>query len=90
MKYNTLQSTEACAGCGMREICDLGVISAPNNSTITCEALMKAIKEYGGKDKFLKDMYEKLTEANKEQKIENNQEFSMEILNEGIERLGKI
>lgn len=89
MIYKPFQSTETCTECNLKEICDLGIFSAPRYSVIACEARIRAVKEYGGKNKLLTEIYTKFKEADNKQKIENNQEFSMEILNKYLERLSK-
>ena len=62
MTYERLIPTKNCEGCELKEICDMGYISAPSYSLTTCEALKTAIREYGGKDKLKQDIFNQIKE----------------------------
>ena len=81
--FERLIPTEDCSLCELQDICNIGYVSIPSYSVVTCEAFKNAVREYGGKDKILTELYDQI---NRElPQIKTNQEFSMEILNKYIE-----
>ena len=83
MLFERLIPTEDCSLCELQDICNIGYVSIPSYSVVTCEAFKNAVREYGGKDKILTELYDQI---NRElPQIKTNQEFSMEILNKYIE-----
>ena len=50
-----------CNLCELQEICDLANISS--YTIITCEAFKNAVREYGGKEKILEEIYNLINEA---------------------------
>ena len=83
MLFERLVPTEDCSLCELQDICNIGYVSVPSYSVVTCEAFKNAVREYGGKDKILTELYDQI---NRElPQIKTNQEFSMEILNKYIE-----
>ena len=62
MMNKRLIPTDDCEACELKSICDMGYISVPSYSVITCEALRTAVKEYGGKEKLEKDIFNKIAE----------------------------
>lgn len=55
--------TEDCEGCELQDICNVGHVSMPSCSVITCEAFKNAVREYGGKEKILEEIYNLIKEA---------------------------
>ena len=83
MLFERLIPTEDCSLCELQDICNIGYVSIPSYSIVTCEAFKNAVREYGGRDKILTELYDQI---NRElPQIKTNQEFSMEILNKYIE-----
>ena len=77
MRYNELQPTDNCEECELKELCNIAIVSIPSYSIMTCEAFKNAVRQYGGKDKILKGLYDQINRELPQIKI--NQEFSMEI-----------
>ena len=69
MNYNRLTPNEECETCELKQICDIGYVSAPSYSIITCEAFRAAVKQFGGKEKLEQYIFEKLEEF-KDNKME--------------------
>ena len=51
----------SCNLCELQEICNL--IDVSSYTIITCEAFKDAVREYGGKEKILEEIYNLIKEA---------------------------
>ena len=56
MLFERLIPTEDCSLCELQDICNVGYVSIPSYSAVTCEAFKTAVREYGGKEKLLDDL----------------------------------
>ena len=63
MLFERLIPTEDCSLCELQDICNAGYVTAPSYSLITCEAFKNAVREYGGKEKLLEEVYNLVKEA---------------------------
>lgn len=81
--------TEDCSLCELQDICNVGYVSIPSYSVVTCEAFKNAVKEYGGKEKILEEIDNLIKEAvlYKEEKQDVNKPFSYELLHSEQERI---
>lgn len=62
MLFERLIPTEDCSLCELQDIYNAGYISILNYSVVTCEAFKNAVREYGGKEKLQKDLFETISE----------------------------
>ena len=76
--FERLIPTEDCSLCELQDICNVGYVSMPSYSVITCEAFKNAVREYGGKEKILEEIYNLINEAvlYKEEKQDVNEPFT--------------
>lgn len=70
--------TDNCETCELNWICNACYISVPSYSLATCEAFKNAVREYGGKEKLLEEIYKLINEAvlYKEEKQDVNKPFT--------------
>ena len=76
MSFERLIPTEDCSLCELQDICNTGYVSIPSYST--CEAFKNAVREYGGKEKLLEEIYNLIKEVilYKEEKQNVNKPFT--------------
>ena len=63
MLFERLIPTEDCSLCELQDICNVGYVSILSYSAVTCEAFKTAVREYGGKEKLLEEIYNLIKEA---------------------------
>ena len=53
-----------CELCELQEICEMCHITKPRyHQVVTCEAFKDAVRQYGGKDKILEEIYDLIKNA---------------------------
>ena len=63
MLFEEFIPTEDCSLCELQDICNVGYVSIPSYSVVTCEAFKDAVRKYGGKEKILEEIYNLIKEA---------------------------
>lgn len=58
MMLKRMNQVNDCNGCELQEVCSMCYVSS--YSLITCESLKDAVRKYGGKEKLLQELYDKV------------------------------